>query len=167
MAKKDIVPVHILQDTREPENYTFAGLHNISNITRIKLEFADYSTEALKNLVVVERKTKADLFGTLGSGRKRFLAELDRAQVAGVKFFYIVIEAPCDHVYQGNFIYTKGGSFMTKPFGQNIIAQLISFIEKHPLRIIPIFASDAATSKKFIRDVLLKSEQYLREGTLK
>ena len=166
MVAKNSNPVVIIQDTREPEDYTFGQLTKIKRVYREKLDFGDYTTYKLKNLIVIERKAKTDLFGTLGKGRERFLRELDRAKEAGVKFFYIVIEASLKSVYQGNNIYRGGKKIPTKVSGSNIVSQLVSFIETHPLNIIPIFADDKLVAQVFIRDVLVKGEDYLSRGLI-
>lgn len=152
--------IEIIVDTRESRPVDFSMLKFVDGTIRKKMEFADYTTEKLKNLVVIERKTKTDLFGTLGRNRKRFLAELDRAYEAGVKFFYIVIEEELSEIYVGNFIRKGGKTIMTMPYGANIIAQLLSFSMKHKLNVIPIFAGDKRTSAKIIKDILVKAEVY-------
>lgn len=80
------IPV-IVCDTREQEPYTFAGLkadqvdggHVMTVRTeRRTLKSGDYSLSGFETRVAVERKSLADLFGTLGQGRDRFERELER-----------------------------------------------------------------------------------------
>jgi len=74
-------PPKIVVDTREQVPW-FQELDTVSQ----KLDAGDYSLEGLTDLVSVERKSKADAYGSAGkNGRARFieclerLAELDRA----------------------------------------------------------------------------------------
>jgi DNA excision repair protein ERCC-4 len=93
-------PFVIAVDTRENRPFTFAGLRAdarqqnrpLQVRTAVKtLASGDYSVEGLEDLVAVERKSKADLFGTLGQGRERFERELARLQE--MRFAAVVIEA--------------------------------------------------------------------------
>ncbi len=69
----DKLPV-ILVDTREQEPFPLIGYE-----TKIAtLRTGDYSLEGFTDKVAVERKSKSDAYGCVGSGRKRFLACLDR-----------------------------------------------------------------------------------------
>jgi ERCC4-type nuclease len=58
---------------------------------RTGLKSGDYSLEGHTTRVAVERKSKSDLFGTLGSGRRRFEAEL--ARLASFHAAAIVVES--------------------------------------------------------------------------
>jgi DNA excision repair protein ERCC-4 len=78
----------ILIDTREQLPYTFENFHAdatdgglplVVTTKRTTLRSGDYSVEGLPG-VVIERKSLADLYGTLGSGRDRFERELQRLQ---------------------------------------------------------------------------------------
>ena len=73
----------LLIDTREQTPFLFDGYE-----TRVAtLKTGDYSLEGFDDRVAVERKSKEDAYGCVGSGRKRFvaclerLAELDRAAI--------------------------------------------------------------------------------------
>ena len=55
------------------------------------LASGDYSIEGFENRVAVERKSLADLYGTLGGGRERFERELQR--LGEMEFAAVVIEA--------------------------------------------------------------------------
>lgn len=72
------------------------------------LETGDYSIDGFESLVTVERKSLADLYGTLGYGRERFERELQRmagvtlgsgtAFGGGFKVAHVVIEASWDDI---------------------------------------------------------------------
>jgi ERCC4-type nuclease len=160
--------IRIIKDTREPSSFTFAGLQKVDAVDILKLDFGDYTTEKLKNLVVIERKAKGDLFHTLGSDHERFAKELDRARAVGVKYFFIVIEASLEGVYEGNWVFIKGkGRTMTFPYGSSAVSQLINYSLKDGMRIIPVYADNIGTSRKIIRDILIKAEEMLEKGVLK
>jgi ERCC4-type nuclease len=90
----------ILIDTREQLPYTFenfncdacdGGMTLKVTTKRATLKSGDYSVEGLPG-AVVERKSLADLYGTLGKGRDRFEAELQRLQDSAT-FAMVVVEA--------------------------------------------------------------------------
>jgi len=64
----------ILIDSREQLPYEFAGFDTV----RSGLRTGDYSLEGHEHAVCVERKSKADAWGVVGGGRKRFVRELER-----------------------------------------------------------------------------------------
>lgn len=83
----------VVVDTREWLPYQFAGS------IRRKLAAGDYSLDGFTTEVAVERKTLEDLFGTVGRGRRRFLAELERLRT--YRHAAIVIEATLAEVLIG------------------------------------------------------------------
>ena len=109
---RGISPFTIVIDTREQRPYTFeavpadaaeipldefavrgeAAPHylRVATVTE-KLDAGDYSAQGFESRVAIERKSKADFFGTLGQGRTRFEAELTR--LAGYTFAAILVEA--------------------------------------------------------------------------
>ena len=85
-------------DTREQAPFAFDGILGpgkrpvIVNATRTGLATGDYSILGLEDRIAVERKTKSDLFRTVGAGRRRFEREL--ARMAEMPAPAIVLE--CD-----------------------------------------------------------------------
>ena len=71
-------------DTREQQPYAFAGA-----VTKT-LPTGDYSIVGLEDRVTIERKSKADAYGSLGHGRARFRREVER--LARLDYAAIVIE---------------------------------------------------------------------------
>lgn len=80
-------PFTIKIDTREQRPYSFLHLRADARqhgrpldvaFVRGTLPTGDYSIEAMESVVAIERKSKEDLFGTLGGGRARFTRELER-----------------------------------------------------------------------------------------
>lgn len=93
-------PFTIVVDTREQDPYAFAGLRAdakyqrrplIVNTRRGTLGQGDYSIDGWWAEIAIERKSAADLFGTLGQARDRFERELARLQC--LAFAAVVVEA--------------------------------------------------------------------------
>lgn len=93
-------PAVVLVDSREQLPYSFAGLKAdakqgggplLIELKGATLQAGDYSLWQHADQVAVERKSKADLFGTIGQGRGRFERELQR--LAGYAAAAIVVEA--------------------------------------------------------------------------
>lgn len=80
-------PVPVVIDTREQLGYSFVGLRGPKSAgspllaidtVRGMLRSGDYSLVGHEHAVAVERKSLADLYGTLAKGRDRFERELAR-----------------------------------------------------------------------------------------
>lgn len=93
-------PFTVAIDSREQLPYAFAGLTTDARegsrplavaTARTCLTSGDYSILGLHTRIAVERKSAADLFGTLGRGRRRFVAEL--ARLAHYDYAAVVVEA--------------------------------------------------------------------------
>lgn len=93
----------ILIDSREQRPLEFNHPY-VTSIERIKLNVADYGVRFIDGFippVFFERKTIADLTGTLGKGYKRFKKEIERAKEADVSMF-IAIEGCYSKVLKGH-----------------------------------------------------------------
>lgn len=88
----------IVVDTREQRPFAFAGLVTV----RRKLDYGDYSLRGSERAVAVERKSLADLFGTVvvAANRMRFERELEGAALDGTRL-WIVVEASPERVAAG------------------------------------------------------------------
>lgn len=93
-------PPAVVIDTREQSPYAFAripadahqGVGLLAVRTEVRtLKSGDYSLAGYEARVAVERKSAADLFGTVGQGRERFERELERLH--GMQFAAVVVEA--------------------------------------------------------------------------
>ena len=60
------------------------------NLERKGLKTGDYSIKGYENRIAIERKSLADLAGTLGKGHARFRKELERAK--NLDYFAVVVE---------------------------------------------------------------------------
>jgi ERCC4-type nuclease len=87
-------PPTILIDTREQTPFTLAGY-----TTRIAtLKTGDYSVEGFEDKIAVERKSKEDAYGCVGSGRRRFIECLER--LAALERAAVVIERSIENFDQ-------------------------------------------------------------------
>lgn len=93
-------PFVVIRDTREQRGWDFTGIRSDAdtgrrvltvNVQAGTLGQGDYSILGMEQWVAIERKSAADLFGTLAQGRKRFTAELVRLQT--LQFAAVVVEA--------------------------------------------------------------------------
>ena len=85
----------IIQDTREQEPLFFETLPVIEGT----LSTGDYSVVGLENDFAVERKSLPDLFGSLTSGRDRFMREIQRLN--GFTFRRLLIIGSEHEIEQG------------------------------------------------------------------
>lgn len=92
--------VPVVVDTREQAPFTFTGLTcDVADgggpltiqTTRGTLKSGDYSLAGFETRVACERKSLADLYGTIGQGRDRFERELQR--LSTYAYAAVVIEA--------------------------------------------------------------------------
>lgn len=99
-AKNKIV---ILQDTRETLPIIFPRDEAIAKVRRVKLHFGDYRAlypDGSQSFIVFERKSVADLWGTMTKGHGRFMAEMQRARKAKASLV-LIVEAPFSRVLTG------------------------------------------------------------------
>jgi DNA excision repair protein ERCC-4 len=74
----------VIVDTREQQPFAFHGITGARGreleieTCRAGLKTGDYSIQGLEDEVAIERKSKVDLYGTVGRGRARFERELER-----------------------------------------------------------------------------------------
>ena len=98
-----VAPFTVLIDTREQLPWDFAGIkadaaqggpaggNLVVPVAGGTLGAGDYSIHGHGGRVAVERKSLADLFGTIGQGRDRFERELERLN--GLEFAAVIVEA--------------------------------------------------------------------------
>jgi len=100
-----LCPFTIVVDTREQKPYTFSAITADAAQGRRPVQVpthgaallaGDYSIQGMEQVIAVERKSKADLFSTLGQGRQRFARELDLLQC--MWFAAVVVEAEWSEV---------------------------------------------------------------------
>ena len=103
----------ILIDTREqnPLKFVISYETKISDIRRTTLEIGDYQVEFSDGhipKVTFERKSIGDIFGTLGTGYRRFKKEINRCIEARYNMI-IVIEGSYSDVLKGTRYSTLEG----------------------------------------------------------
>lgn len=81
----------IIVDTREQTPFLFKSITPAPTVVRATLKTGDYSLDAYQDKIAIERKSLPDFLGSVGSGRARFVRELERG--ADMDFFAVVIEA--------------------------------------------------------------------------
>ena len=100
-------PFTIATDGREKARYTFDGMTSDSKdghrrivvpIVWAHLKTGDYTIDGLVDQVAVERKSLADLFGTLGAHRDRFELEHQRLATYPRGQACVVIEASWEDI---------------------------------------------------------------------
>ena len=87
----------IIEDSREQTPLDFMGYRGV-DVIRHGLKTGDYSIAGCENELCFERKSVADLVGTLIGGHERFLREMDRMKDFKVK--YILVEHTAGAVYR-------------------------------------------------------------------
>jgi ERCC4-type nuclease len=88
----------IIVDTREQTPWVFSP----SVITtRATLAFGDYSVLGLEGRVAIERKSVADLCGSLTAGRLRFFRELEK--LADYEFAAVFVEGDLPALMRGEY----------------------------------------------------------------
>lgn len=101
-----VVPFVVKIDTREQRPWYFLHLRADADKRRVPLAVqlvrgtlacGDYSIDGLEHVVAVERKSKEDLFGTLGQGRARFARCLERLNE--LPHAYVVAECDLGEVF--------------------------------------------------------------------
>lgn len=83
--------MEIIIDNREKNPYLFSAISPPPEIAYATLKTGDYSLSGLQDKIAVERKSLSDFLGSVGSGRARFVRELERA--SNLDYFAVVIEA--------------------------------------------------------------------------
>ena len=94
MSKNDIPSLpRLLVDTREQTPLTVEHLQSAP----ATLQSGDYSVKGLEEVFAVERKSLADLVGSLKSGRDRFMRELHRLR--GFTFARLLVVGTMQELY--------------------------------------------------------------------
>jgi len=123
----------IITDSREQTPLEF-DYEFVSEIKVEKLPVGDYQVEFVNGYrppVIFERKSKNDLFGTMGKGYKRFKREIELAKELNIRLI-IIIEATMTSVLKG---YEKSDLS-----GISIIRKLMTLWIKH--NVYPVFCKD-------------------------
>lgn len=103
----EATPYTVVIDSREGLPYSFTRPLEVRHprrrtlavqTTRAGLASGDYSLVGFESRIAIERKSVADLFNTLGSGRGRFQREL--ARLSSYSFSAIVVESEWSSIFR-------------------------------------------------------------------
>lgn len=132
----------ILIDSREQLPLRFRNLRS----EKATLPTGDYSVRVgdvdLRDTVCIERKSIADLIGSLGAGRERFEREMER--LARIRWRFLVIEGEIREIAAG----TRFSTLTPK----QIISPLLSWQTKYDLHVVP--AVDRAWAARMVEIIL-------------
>ena len=138
----------IVVDDREKLPYSFPAM----DVEQTRLDVGDYSIKGFDDVFAVERKSLDDLARSVGTDRKRFEAEIERAQ--SLDNFAVVIEATKTDAYKGRY-YSK--------IHPNAV---MGTVKKWPLkygRLDFVWASDREGAKQ--ETLRLLDKWYIHAGT--
>ena len=158
MARKKYDKFTIIRDSREKTGcgWNFKASANCDGMVVKKLDTGDYSLAGYEDVVMIERKTIPDLWGSLGQWRERFMKEMDRALEYPVR--YLIIEGTLSDINAG-FRYSK-----LRP--EFILASLISLEVKYGIHVI--FTNKRKDiARGYVRKLLAKLFQYCEDGVIK
>jgi hypothetical protein len=155
--------LNLIIDSREQR-----PLYSKTEFTCHKLPVGDYACGGDMNCgVYIERKSLADLAGTLTNGFDRFTREIEKAKNLGL---YLVVL--CDESYVSCLEYSPSNSFARKVNGHFILHQIREIMQKHD-NIQFVFCSDRGRSREVLEKIfrmgaLAKTVdiEYLKDGGL-
>lgn len=138
----------IIEDSREQAPLDFTGIKGV-DVIRQGLKTGDYSIQGYENRICFERKSVADLVGTLIGGHERFLREMDRMQGFEVK--YILVEHTAGTVYR--YCERHGWEYKF----DTIIQSLLAYAYHYQVRVR--FCKNREDMAKYI---VVKSREFLK-----
>jgi len=148
----------IIRDTREKNGWEFP-FHEVEMLSE-KLDCGDYTTELLRDFVVIERKaTATEIANNLGkkTAKARFYREFDRMK--DLRKAYIVCEFSESDVY--TFPHNSGMSkaqIAKVRMNGNYLRKLMSQIEYDYNNIEVVFCSNRENAEEFTYDTLSQWE---------
>lgn len=151
-----VCPFSVLQDTREQAPWSFNGIVIEKRLWIIRrvvgtLATGDYTIEGCKDRLCIERKSEADLIGSVTAGNARFRREHERMQavVAAGGFACVIVEgslaAICDELDQ------EAGRRVTS---ESILGAVASWPRRYGVHWL--FAGDRRRAELLAFKVMLK-----------
>ena len=132
----------IIIDSREQRPYMFKNIKPEPPETIVKgLATGDYSIDGLENKICVERKSIADLFSSVGSGRKRF--EREMARMSEFDYAALIIESSLSSIF------TNPPS-RSKMNPKAVFRTLISWSIKYDVHIWPMWDRESAEKVTYL-----------------
>lgn len=133
----------IIIDSREQRPWTF------ENETELRgLKTGDYSLAGYEDCIIVERKSIEDFTGSIGRNRKRFAAELERANK--IKHFCIIVEGSWFDLFTGNY--------RSRLLPQSAVGSAVGIMARYGVPVIMAETRKQAEQlcKKFLRLSLMR-----------
>ena len=115
--------MRIIHDTREQQPYSFDGY--AAKVEPGTLQTGDYSLVGLSDHIALERKSLADLCGTLTTGRERFARECERGR--GLEYFGLIIEASLEDV--------RRHTYRSRMTPQSLLQTLAAYSVRYSLHV--------------------------------
>lgn len=105
-TKTITAPFAVIVDSREQLPWRFEGIQSGGKavavpVERGTLQSGDYSIKGYENAVAIERKSVADFYGSITTGRSRLEVEFQRMET--MTFSAIVVEGRLDDVLEPGF----------------------------------------------------------------
>lgn len=138
----------IIEDTREVQPLDFTKFKGVS-VIRQGLKTGDYSLQGYEDKLCFERKSVADLVGTLIGGHERFLREMERMKDFEVS--YILVEHTAGSVYR--YCAKQGWELKF----DTIIQSLLAYAYHYHVRVR--FCKDREDMAKYI---VKKSKEFIK-----
>lgn len=145
----------IIKDSREKKGWNFRASANCRGMIVRKLETGDYSLVDYEDLIMIERKSLSDLWGTLLTSRERFIKEMERAKEIPIR--YLVIEGTLSDVMHG-LKYSKVGP-------DYILSSLMSLEVKYGIHVI-YTSKRKDVAQQYVRKLLAKLFQYCEDKVI-
>lgn len=139
----------IIEDSREQTPLSFDEFRGIE-VIRQGLKTGDYSLQGYESQLCFERKSVADLVGTLIGGHERFLREMERMKDFEVK--YILVEHTAGTVYR--YCSKLGWEYKF----DTIMQSLLAYAYHYHVRVR--FCKDREDMAQYI---VKKSKEFLKE----
>jgi ERCC4-type nuclease len=121
-------------------------------VVRKKLDVGDYSIVGMESMITVERKSLADLYGTIGQGYDRFERELKRAVT--YRWKGLVIESEEGDIYNNADVYSS--------IHPNLVYQVLASLESHHWHVYA--AKNRARARAWILSRFVKLYNHVRGG---
>lgn len=141
--------ITIIFDTREQDGLDFSKFRDV-DVVRQGLKTGDYSLVGHEDEICFERKSVADLVGTLIGGHERFLREMDRMKNFKIK--YILVEQSAGAVYR--YCSKLGWEYKF----DTIMQSLLAYAYHYQVRVR--FCKDRDDMAQYI---VKKSKEFLKE----
>lgn len=124
----------IITDTREQIPLTFVNLPTETST----LYSGDYSVKGMEEIFTIERKTIADIVGSLTTGRDRFMNELHRLR--GYRFRRLLIVGTRHEI--------ETGQYRSKAKPRAVLASLAAIEARYDIPVI--FSASARTAAALV-----------------